>query len=126
MRRTRAAACRRPTPSSSIKSWNWAALRSHHRIAVYKPEGTPPKETKLSIEIGSWYLDEFGNPTREITNSASKLVLGISTSLATQRVKSKNATSNPVLTPQGYQRRSCGISRTEEGALFFLIELKDV
>jgi len=29
-------------------------------------EGTPPSETKLKTEIGSWYLDEFGNPTREI------------------------------------------------------------
>jgi hypothetical protein len=23
-------------------------------------EGTPPSETKLKTEIGSWYLDEFG------------------------------------------------------------------
>jgi hypothetical protein len=29
-------------------------------------EGTPPSETKFKTEIGSWYLDEFGNPTREI------------------------------------------------------------
>jgi len=29
-------------------------------------ERTPPSETKLKTEIGSWYLDEFGNPTREI------------------------------------------------------------
>jgi hypothetical protein len=29
-------------------------------------EGTPPSETELKTEIGSWYLDEFGNPTREI------------------------------------------------------------
>jgi hypothetical protein len=29
-------------------------------------EGTPASETKLKTEIGSWYLDEFGNPTREI------------------------------------------------------------
>jgi hypothetical protein len=29
-------------------------------------EGTSPNETKFKTEIGSWYLDEFGNPTREI------------------------------------------------------------
>jgi hypothetical protein len=29
-------------------------------------EVTPPGETERKIEIGSWYLDEFGNPTREI------------------------------------------------------------
>jgi hypothetical protein len=29
-------------------------------------EGTLPSETKFKTEIGSWYLDEFGNPTREI------------------------------------------------------------
>jgi len=29
-------------------------------------EGAPPNEPKLRTEIGSWYLDEFGNPTREI------------------------------------------------------------
>jgi len=29
-------------------------------------EGTSPSETKFKTEIGSWYLDEFGNPTREI------------------------------------------------------------
>jgi hypothetical protein len=29
-------------------------------------EGTPASETKFKTEIGSWYLDEFGNPTREI------------------------------------------------------------
>ncbi len=29
-------------------------------------EVTPPDETERKVEIGSWYLDEFGNPTREI------------------------------------------------------------
>ena len=29
-------------------------------------EGTAPSEDEPKIEIGSWYLDEFGNPTREI------------------------------------------------------------
>jgi hypothetical protein len=29
-------------------------------------EGTSPNEAKFKTEIGSWYLDEFGNPTREI------------------------------------------------------------
>jgi hypothetical protein len=29
-------------------------------------EGTPPSEAEVKTEIGSWYLDEFGNPTREI------------------------------------------------------------
>jgi len=29
-------------------------------------EGTPPSKTELKIEIGSWHLDEFGNPTRVI------------------------------------------------------------
>jgi hypothetical protein len=29
-------------------------------------EGTPPSEAKFKTEIGSWYLDEFGDPTREI------------------------------------------------------------
>jgi hypothetical protein len=29
-------------------------------------EGTAPSETEPRVEIGSWYLDEFGNPTREI------------------------------------------------------------
>jgi hypothetical protein len=29
-------------------------------------EVTRPGETERKIEIGSWYLDEFGNPTREI------------------------------------------------------------
>jgi hypothetical protein len=29
-------------------------------------EGTLPSEPKLKTEIGSWYLDEFGNPIREI------------------------------------------------------------
>jgi hypothetical protein len=29
-------------------------------------EGTPPTVAELKTEIGSWYLDEFGNPTREI------------------------------------------------------------
>jgi len=29
-------------------------------------EGTAPSELEPKIEIGSWYLDEFGNPTREI------------------------------------------------------------
>ena len=29
-------------------------------------EGGPLSEIELKTEIGSWYLDEFGNPTREI------------------------------------------------------------
>jgi hypothetical protein len=29
-------------------------------------EGAAPSEAKLKTEIGSWYVDEFGNPTREI------------------------------------------------------------
>ena len=29
-------------------------------------EGAPPSEVELKIEISSWYLDEFGNPTRQI------------------------------------------------------------
>jgi hypothetical protein len=29
-------------------------------------EGTAPSDLEPKIEIGSWYLDEFGNPTREI------------------------------------------------------------
>lgn len=29
-------------------------------------EGTLPTQAELKTEIGSWYLDEFGNPTREI------------------------------------------------------------
>jgi hypothetical protein len=29
-------------------------------------EGTAPSETEPKIQIGSWYLDEFGNPTRQI------------------------------------------------------------
>ena len=29
-------------------------------------EGTPPSEVELKIEISSWYLDEFGIPTRQI------------------------------------------------------------
>jgi hypothetical protein len=29
-------------------------------------EGSPPTETELGIEIGPWYLDEFGYPTREV------------------------------------------------------------
>ena len=29
-------------------------------------EGTPPSKAEVKTEIGSWYLDEFGNPTREI------------------------------------------------------------
>jgi hypothetical protein len=26
----------------------------------------PPRETSPKIDVGSWYLDEAGNPTREI------------------------------------------------------------
>jgi hypothetical protein len=33
-------------------------------------EGAPPSEPKLKTEIGPWYLDEFGNPTREIKGLA--------------------------------------------------------
>ena len=29
-------------------------------------EGTAPSEREPAVEIGSWYLDEFGNPTRQI------------------------------------------------------------
>jgi len=29
-------------------------------------EGTAPSENDLKIEIDAWYLDEFGNPTRQI------------------------------------------------------------
>jgi hypothetical protein len=29
-------------------------------------EGSAPSKTEPKIEIGSWYLDEFGIPTREI------------------------------------------------------------
>ena len=29
-------------------------------------EGAPPSKAGVKTEIGSWYLDEFGNPTREI------------------------------------------------------------
>jgi hypothetical protein len=29
-------------------------------------ENVPATEAKAKTEIGSWYLDEFGNPTREI------------------------------------------------------------
>ena len=29
-------------------------------------ESTPPGEIELKTGIGSWYLDEFGNPTRQI------------------------------------------------------------
>ena len=29
-------------------------------------EGESPSEPKVTTEIGCWYLDEFGNPTREI------------------------------------------------------------
>jgi hypothetical protein len=29
-------------------------------------EGSAPSESEAKIEIGSWYLDEFGIPTREI------------------------------------------------------------
>jgi transposase-like protein len=29
-------------------------------------EGGAPSERESAVEIGSWYLDEFGNPTREI------------------------------------------------------------
>lgn len=32
-------------------------------------EGRPPKQGKFKSDIGSWYLDEFGNPTREIKNT---------------------------------------------------------
>jgi hypothetical protein len=33
---------------------------------THAEEGAPPSESKLGTEIGPWYLDEFGNPTREI------------------------------------------------------------
>jgi hypothetical protein len=29
-------------------------------------EGTLPSEPKIKTEIGPWYLDELGNPTRQI------------------------------------------------------------
>jgi hypothetical protein len=32
----------------------------------HSEEGSPPGENEPEVEIGSWYLDEFGNPTREI------------------------------------------------------------
>ena len=33
-------------------------------------EGAPSTEPRLKTEIGPWYLDEFGNPTREIKGFA--------------------------------------------------------
>ena len=33
-------------------------------------EGVPPSEARLRTEIGPWYLDEFGYPTREIKGRA--------------------------------------------------------
>jgi hypothetical protein len=33
-------------------------------------EGALPSEPKLKTKIGAWYLDEFGNPTREIKGRA--------------------------------------------------------
>ena len=33
-------------------------------------EGGAPNEPKLKTEIGPWYLDEFGYPTREIKGRA--------------------------------------------------------
>jgi hypothetical protein len=33
-------------------------------------EGASPSEPKPKMEIGPWYLDEYGNPTREIKGRA--------------------------------------------------------
>jgi hypothetical protein len=33
---------------------------------LHTEEGGAPSELEPKVEIGSWYLDEFGNPTREI------------------------------------------------------------
>jgi hypothetical protein len=37
---------------------------------LHTEEGGSPSEPKLKTEIGPWYLDEFGNPTREIKGRA--------------------------------------------------------
>jgi hypothetical protein len=41
-------------------------LNAKNAICPHTAEGTVPSETEPMVEIGSWYLDEFGNPTREI------------------------------------------------------------
>jgi hypothetical protein len=43
-----------------------AGVIHRHRMHSHTEEGTPPSEAKPKTEVGSWYLDEFGNPTREI------------------------------------------------------------
>ena len=53
-------------------------------------EGGPPRETTPKAEIGSWYIDEFGNPTREIKARAEVIAF-------TYRLKASHAALSAVI-----------------------------